>query len=121
MWCSSRFTHEVIVCAWLLQLILLACLQAAKETGALLEANTKLEKQVEELTWELKKMQREKELLMKEGGGTKNIAGQVPIIKEVPVIDNEFTVKLTAENEQLKVLLDAYYFWIGPYLDWRLA
>ncbi|KAG8483198.1 hypothetical protein CXB51_022205 [Gossypium anomalum] len=78
---------------------------AAKETGALLEANTKLEKQVEELTWELKKMQREKELLMKEGGGTKNIAGQVPIIKEVPVIDNEFMVKLTAENEQLKALV----------------
>ncbi|TYI09392.1 hypothetical protein ES332_A09G069800v1 [Gossypium tomentosum] len=78
---------------------------AAKETGALLEANTKLEKQVEELTWELKKMQREKELLMKESGGTKNIAGKVPIIKEVPVIDNEFMVKLTAENEQLKALV----------------
>ncbi|KAA3455721.1 myosin-8-like isoform X2 [Gossypium australe] len=83
---------------------------AAKETDALLEANTKLEKQVEELTWELKKMQREKELLMKEGGGTKSISGQVPIIKEVPVTDNEFMVKLTAENEQLKVLLDGYYF-----------
>ncbi|KAB2064988.1 hypothetical protein ES319_A09G059200v1 [Gossypium barbadense] len=54
-----------------------------RKPGALLEANTKLEKQVEELTWELNE-------------------DATSYIKEVPVIDNEFMVKLTAENEQLK-------------------
>jgi len=34
-------------------LTLLICLQAAKETGALQAAKSKLEKEVEELTWRL--------------------------------------------------------------------
>ncbi|KAL4272428.1 hypothetical protein GQ457_13G015620 [Hibiscus cannabinus] len=73
-------------------------LEAAKESDALLEANNKLEKQVEELTWQLQKMQR---------GGANNIAGQVPVIQGASVIDDESMNKLTAENEQLKALVDA--------------
>ncbi|KAK8681067.1 hypothetical protein V6N13_053474 [Hibiscus sabdariffa] len=71
---------------------------AAKESDALLEANNKLEKQVEELTWQLQKLQR---------GGANNIAGQVPVIQGASVIDDELMNKLTAENEQLKALVDA--------------
>ncbi|XWS13545.1 hypothetical protein CRYUN_Cryun36dG0045800 [Craigia yunnanensis] len=109
---------------------------AAKETGALQEAKSKLEKQVEELTWRLQlekrmrvdleesknqenarlqstlhKMQLEfletKELLIKEREAAKNIAEQVPVIQEVPVIDDELMNKLTAENEQLKALVSS--------------
>ncbi|GMI64515.1 myosin XI B, ARABIDOPSIS THALIANA MYOSIN XI B, MYOSIN XI-8, MYOSIN XI B [Hibiscus trionum] len=69
---------------------------ASKETDALLEANNKLEKQVEELTWQLQKLQR---------GGANNIAGQVPVIQGVSVIDDESMNKLTSENEQLKALV----------------
>jgi hypothetical protein len=36
-----------------ISLTLLICLQAAKETGALQAAKSKLEKEVEELTWRL--------------------------------------------------------------------
>ncbi|KAK8483875.1 hypothetical protein V6N11_018674 [Hibiscus sabdariffa] len=74
-------------------------IQAAKATDALLETNNKLEKQVEELTWELQKLQRE---LDKERSGSNNTAGQVPVIQGVPVVDNESMNKLASENEQLK-------------------
>ncbi|KAK8704931.1 hypothetical protein V6N13_048543 [Hibiscus sabdariffa] len=80
------------------QMIAVTIIQAAKESDALLEANNKLEKQVEELTWQLQKLQR---------GGANNIAGQVPDIQGVSVIDDESMKKLTAENEQLKALVDA--------------
>lgn len=46
-----------------------------------------------------------KELLIKEREASKNIAEKV-VIKEVPVVDDELMNKLTAENEQLKVLFD---------------
>ncbi|XVF29233.1 hypothetical protein REPUB_Repub15cG0103400 [Reevesia pubescens] len=109
---------------------------ASKETGALQEAKSKLEKQVEELTWRLQlekrmrvdleesrnresarlqsalhKIQLEfnetKELLIKEREAAKNIAEQVPVIQEVPVINDELMNKLTAENEQLKALVSS--------------
>lgn len=49
--------------------------------------------------------QETKELLIKEREASKNIAEKV-VIKEVPVVDDELMNKLTAENEQLKVLFD---------------
>ncbi|XVF38109.1 hypothetical protein REPUB_Repub20aG0070100 [Reevesia pubescens] len=59
----------------------------------------------------LQKMQLEsqetKELLIKEREAVKNIAEQVPVIQEVPVIDDEWMNKLTAENEQLKALVSS--------------
>ncbi|KAE8702732.1 hypothetical protein F3Y22_tig00110482pilonHSYRG00765 [Hibiscus syriacus] len=54
-------------------------------------------KQVEELTWQLQKLQREKE-----NWGTNKTFGQVPVTQGVTVVDNETMNKLTAENEQLK-------------------
>ncbi|XVF65003.1 hypothetical protein PTKIN_Ptkin09bG0211800 [Pterospermum kingtungense] len=148
---------------------------AAKETGALQEAKSKLEKQVEELTWRLQlekrtradleesknqenaklqstlqklqlEFQETKELLIKEREASKNIAEKVqeceaskniaekvqeceaskniaekvqereaskniaekvPVIQEVPVVDDELMNKLTAENEQLKALVSS--------------
>ncbi|XVE84815.1 hypothetical protein DITRI_Ditri17bG0043100 [Diplodiscus trichospermus] len=109
---------------------------AAKETGALQEAKSKLEKQVEELTRclqlekqmrvdleesknqenarlqsALDKMQLEfqetKELLIKECEAAKNSAEQVPVFQEVPVVDDELMSRLTADNEQLKALVSS--------------
>ncbi|KAK2993355.1 hypothetical protein RJ640_007622, partial [Escallonia rubra] len=107
---------------------------AAKETGALQAAKSKLEKQVEELTWRLqleKRMradieeaktqenaklqsalrdmqlqcQETRELLIKEREAAKVEAEKVPVIQEVPVIDHELIDKVTAENEKLKALV----------------
>ncbi|CAK9184254.1 unnamed protein product [Ilex paraguariensis] len=107
---------------------------AAKETGALQAAKSKLEKQVEELTWRLQlekrmradieeaktqenaklqsvlqelqlEFQETKTKLMKECEEAKNTAEQVPVIQEVPVIDHEMINQLTAENEKLKALV----------------
>ncbi|KAK6940586.1 Dilute domain [Dillenia turbinata] len=104
---------------------------AARETGALQAAKNKLEKQVEELTWRLqleKRMRADieeaktqenaklqatlqevqlqfkeaKALLVKEWEAAKKEAEQVPVIKEVPVVDQAMLDKLIAENEQLK-------------------
>ncbi|KAK6937695.1 IQ motif, EF-hand binding site [Dillenia turbinata] len=104
---------------------------AARETGALQAAKNKLEKQVEELTWRLqleKRMRADMEeaktqenaklqatlhevqlqfketkaLLMKEREAAKKAAEQIPVIKEVPVVDQAMLDKLTSENEQLK-------------------
>ncbi|XP_031110719.1 myosin-6-like [Ipomoea triloba] len=104
---------------------------AARETGALQAAKNKLEKQVEELTWRLqleKRMRADveeaktqenvklqsalqdlqvqfkeaKEMLLQEREVAKKAAEQIPIIKEVPIIDHEMMNKITAENEKLK-------------------
>ncbi|KAG6732379.1 hypothetical protein I3842_01G174300 [Carya illinoinensis] len=109
---------------------------AAKETGALQAAKNKLEKQVEELTWRLQlekrmradleesktqenaklqsaleeiqlQFQETKALLIKERNAAKEAAEQVPIVQEVSVIDHEMVNKLTAENEQLKALVNS--------------
>ncbi|XP_075488316.1 myosin-8-like isoform X2 [Primulina tabacum] len=107
---------------------------AAKETGALQEAKSKLEKQVEELTWRLQlerrmradieeaknqetvkfqsaleKMKSQfletKEFYIKELEVAKMVAGPVPVLQEVPVFDHVLVNKLTAENEKLKSLV----------------
>ncbi|KAG8658490.1 hypothetical protein MANES_03G155500v8 [Manihot esculenta] len=109
---------------------------AAKETGALQEAKTQLEKQVKELTWcleqekrmradleeaktqesaklhsALQEMQLEfqetKALLIKECEAAKKESGKVPITKEVSVVDHELVNKLTAENEMLKAMVSS--------------
>ncbi|XP_059632269.1 myosin-8-like [Cornus florida] len=109
---------------------------AAKETGVLQAAKTKLEKEVEELTWRLKlekrmradleeaktkenaklqstlkemqlQFQETKELLIKEREAAKKAAEQIPVIQEVAVIDHEMVNKLTAENEELKALVSS--------------
>ncbi|KAL5702572.1 Myosin-6 [Ranunculus cassubicifolius] len=109
---------------------------AAKETGALQAAKNKLEKQVEELTWRLqleKRMRADaeeaktqenaklqsalqemqsrfhetKELLTKERESTKKAIDQVPIIQEVPVVDNTVVDKLAFENDKLKALVSS--------------
>ncbi|KAK8599738.1 hypothetical protein V6N12_049611 [Hibiscus sabdariffa] len=54
----------------------------------------------EELQLEL---QETKELLVNEREAAKNIANQVHVIQDTPVIDNELMNKPTSENEQLKV------------------
>ncbi|XP_019422451.1 PREDICTED: myosin-6-like [Lupinus angustifolius] len=105
-------------------------IQAARETGALQAAKNKLEKQVEDLTLRLqlekcmrldmevtksKENQRlqsalqemhlqfkeTKILLQKE----REAAERVPVIQEVPVVDNALLEKLTSENKKLKTLV----------------
>lgn len=107
---------------------------AAKETGALQEAKSKLEKQVEELTWRLQLERRmradieeaknqetvkfqsaieemklqfleTKEFYIKELEVAKMVAEPVPVLQEVPVFDHALVNKLTAENEKLKSLV----------------
>ncbi|XP_073106123.1 myosin-8 isoform X2 [Elaeis guineensis] len=109
---------------------------AAKETGALQAAKNKLEKQVEELTLrlqlerrmradmeeakrqenaklqaELQEMQQQfnetKALLIKERETAKKAAKEVPVIKEVPILDTSLMDKLREENEKLKALVSS--------------
>ncbi|CAB4292501.1 unnamed protein product [Prunus armeniaca] len=96
---------------------------AAKDAGALQEAKNKLEKEVEELTWRLqleKRMRfvdavaiswlsesigrRQRKQLR---ASVKAASEQVPVVLELPVVDHEIVTKLTAENEQLKALVDS--------------
>lgn len=106
----------------------------AKETGALQEAKSKLEKQVEELTWRLQLERRmrvdieeaknqesvkfqsalekmklqlleTKEFYIKELEVAKMVAEPVPVLQEVPVFDHALVNKLMAENEKLKSLV----------------
>ncbi|XP_019461246.1 PREDICTED: myosin-6-like [Lupinus angustifolius] len=107
---------------------------AARETGALQAAKNKLEKQVEDLTLRLQLEKRirvdmevlksqetqrlqsalqemqlqfkeTKELLQKEREAAKREAERVPVIQEVPVVDNTLVENLTSENEKLKTLV----------------
>ncbi|KAF5195221.1 Myosin [Thalictrum thalictroides] len=109
---------------------------AAKETGALQAAKNKLEKQVEELTWRLQlekrmradveeaktqenaklqsalqeiqsQFQETKLLLTKERESTKRAVEQVPVIQEIPVVDNAMLDKLTLENNNLKAFVSS--------------
>ncbi|KAB5545162.1 hypothetical protein DKX38_013274 [Salix brachista] len=111
-------------------------IQASKETGALQAAKSKLEKEVEELTWRLQlekriradleesktqenaklrtalqemqlEFQESKALLIEEREAIKKAAEQTPTIEKVPVIDNELVYKLTAENEMLKAMVSS--------------
>ncbi|XWS31345.1 hypothetical protein CRYUN_Cryun23aG0068500 [Craigia yunnanensis] len=109
---------------------------SARETGALQAAKNKLEKQVEELTWRLQLEKRmrvdmeeaktqenaklqsalqdvqlqfkeTKELLAKEREAAKRAVEVVPLIQEVPVVDNVMLEKLTSENEKLKAMVSS--------------
>ncbi|KAI3469890.1 hypothetical protein Pfo_026553 [Paulownia fortunei] len=139
-WYSSfKRAAVAIQCAWRVRMArreIQKLKLAAKETGALQEAKTRLEKQVEELTRQLQlekrirvdieevknletaklqsaleemqmQFQETKELLMKERETAKKVAEQVPHVEEVPVIDHELVDKLTAENEKLKFLVSS--------------
>ncbi|KAA3468868.1 Myosin-J heavy chain [Gossypium australe] len=115
---------------------------AARETGALQAAKNKLEKQVEELTWRLQLEKRmrvdmeeaktkenaklqsalqdmqlqfkeTKELLAKEREAARRAAEVVPVIQEVPVVDNVMLEKLTSENEKLKAMVSSLEKKIG--------
>lgn len=44
-----------------------------------------------------------KAMLEKEREAAKRTIEKVPVIQEIPVIDNEMLEKLTSENEKLKV------------------
>ncbi|XP_050206968.1 myosin-6-like [Mercurialis annua] len=109
---------------------------AARETGALQAAKNKLEKQVEELTWRLqleKRMRADleeaktqenaklqstlqeiqlqfketKAMLITERETAKMAKEIVPVIQEVPVVDNAMLEKLTTENEKLKAMVSS--------------
>ncbi|XP_012569386.1 myosin-6-like isoform X1 [Cicer arietinum] len=109
---------------------------AAKETGALQAAKSKLEKQVEDLTLRLQlekrlrvdieeakakenkrlqstlqemelKFKETKSLLEKEQEATKRLAERAPVIQEVPVVDHALMEKLCSENEKLKNLVSS--------------
>ncbi|KAG7612257.1 Myosin N-terminal SH3-like [Arabidopsis suecica] len=115
---------------------------AARETGALQAAKNKLEKQVEELTWRLQlekrirtdleeaknqesakaqssleelqlKCKETEALLIKEREAAKKIAETAPIIKEIPVVDQELMDKITNENEKLKSMVSSLEMKIG--------
>ncbi|KAK8285551.1 hypothetical protein V6Z12_D08G232000 [Gossypium hirsutum] len=115
---------------------------AARETGALQAAKNKLEKQVEELTWRLQLEKRmrvdmeeaktkenaklqsalqdmqlqfkeTKELLAKEREAARRAAEVVPVILEVPVVDNVMLEKLTSEKEKLKAMVSSLEKKIG--------
>ncbi|OWM87089.1 hypothetical protein CDL15_Pgr026328 [Punica granatum] len=107
---------------------------AAKETGALQAAKTKLEKEVEQLTWHLQlekrmradleeaktqenrkllsalqdmkiQLEETKAMLLKERESAKLGAEQAPAVNEIPV--DEMMEKLAAENENLKALVNS--------------
>ncbi|KAK9931325.1 hypothetical protein M0R45_018603 [Rubus argutus] len=104
---------------------LLKLRMAAKETGALQEAKDKLEKEVKELT-SLLQMEKQMRADMEEAKTKENAklqsaleemqlqlqaaskgAEQVSVVQEVSVVDREMIKKLTAENEQLKGLVNS--------------
>ncbi|XP_050372273.1 myosin-6-like isoform X2 [Argentina anserina] len=86
--------------------MLLKLRMEAKETGALQEAKTKLEKEVEELKTENTKLQSAlEEMELKLQAASKG--GEAPVMQEVSVVDHEMIKKLTAENEQLKALVNS--------------
>lgn len=64
------------------------------------QENVKLQSALQELQVQFKEA---KEMLLQEREVAKKAAEQIPIIKEVPIIDHEMMNKITAENEKLKV------------------
>ncbi|XP_047179632.1 myosin-6-like [Vigna umbellata] len=109
---------------------------AARETGALQAAKSKLEKQVEDLTLRLQLEKRlrvdmeearaqenqrlqsalqemqlqfkeTKLLLEKEKEATKIAAERAPVIQEIPVVDHALLEKLSSENEKLKNMVSS--------------
>lgn len=64
------------------------------------QENAKLQSALKEMQLQFTET---KERLMKEREAAKKEVEQVPVIKEVPVVDHELMDKLAAENEKLKV------------------
>nr|XP_011462402.1 PREDICTED: myosin-8 isoform X2 [Fragaria vesca subsp. vesca] len=79
----------------------------AKETGALQDAKKKLEKEVEELKTENTKLQSALEEMQLKLQAASKGGEQMYVTQEVSVVDLEIINKLTAENEQLKALLNS--------------
>lgn len=67
------------------------------------QENAKYESSLEEIQNKFKETEA---LLIKEREASKTVSEVLPIIKEVPVVDQELMEKLTNENEKLKVGLD---------------
>jgi len=67
------------------------------------QENAKYESSLEEIQNKFKETEA---LLIKEREVAKTVSEVLPIIKEVPVVDQELMEKLTNENEKLKVGLD---------------
>ncbi|XP_019424641.1 PREDICTED: myosin-6-like [Lupinus angustifolius] len=102
---------------------------AARETGVLQAAKTKLEKQVEDLMLRLQlekrlrvdmeearklenkrlqsALEETKILLEKEREATKKAEERVTVIQEIPVVDHALLEKLSSENEKLKNMLSS--------------
>ena len=64
------------------------------------QENAKLQSALQEMQLQFKEA---KEMLIKEREAAKKAAEVVPVIQEVPVVDNEMLEKLSEENEKLKV------------------
>lgn len=64
------------------------------------QENAKLQSALKDMQLQFKET---KEMLIKEREAAKKEAEQVPVIKEVPVVDHGTMDKLAAENEKLKV------------------
>ena len=64
------------------------------------QENAKYEASLEEIQNKFKETEA---LLIKEREAAKEVSEVLPIIKEVPVVDQELMEKLTNENEKLKV------------------
>lgn len=64
------------------------------------QENAKLQSALQEMQLQFKET---KEMLIKEREAAKKAKEIVPVIKEVPVVDQSMLDKLTMENEKLKV------------------
>lgn len=84
-----------------LNLVSSLSLQADLEESKTQE-NAKLKSALQEMQIQF---QETKDLLMKEREAAKEVVEKDPIIQEGSVVDHEMIIKLTAENEELKVRL----------------
>ena len=64
------------------------------------QENAKLQAALQEMQLQFKET---KETLKKEREAAIKVVEQIPVIKEIPVIDHEMMNRITAENEKLKV------------------
>lgn len=103
------FTHQIsdflAVSKSALSLCIYSTLQTDLEESKKQE-NAKYEASLEEIQNKFKETEA---LLIKERETAKEVSEVLPIIKEVPVVDQELMEKLTNENETLKVTLSMNY------------
>lgn len=64
------------------------------------QENAKLQSALQEMQLQFKET---KEMLTKEREAAKKLVEKVPVVQEVPVVDNAMVEKLTTENKKLKV------------------